>query len=196
MKSDKKSKGYLTPKETASYLKVSTETVRQWAKTGQLHAETTLGGHRRFNIEEVKRFVSTIQGQSNHNNHPRVLIVDDDKQYVKFVEELLKTFSNDIAIDKAFDGFEAGHKVDIFKPTIVLLDLVMPNINGIEVCRYLKQNESTKDIRIIATTGFTSDINVSNFMNAGAEAVLAKPFDHEELRVIVLGTDSQCTGTN
>ena len=196
MKSDKKSKGYLTPKETASYLKVSTETVRQWAKTGQLHAETTLGGHRRFNIEEVKQFVSTIQGQSNHNNHPRVLIVDDDKQYVKFVEELLKTFSDDIAIDKAFDGFEAGHKVDIFKPTIVLLDLVMPNINGIEVCRYLKQNESTKDIRIIATTGFTSDINVSNFMNAGAEAVLAKPFDHEELRVIVLGTDSQCTGTN
>lgn len=183
-----KSKGYLTPKETAAFLKVSTETVRQWAKTGQLRAETTLGGHRRFNIDDVNKLAESIQNKTNKKGQLRILIVDDNEQHVRFVEELLKTFSDDIDVDKAYDGFEAGHKVDVFKPSIVLLDLIMPNINGIEVCRYLKQNKSTKDIRIIATTGFTSDINVANFMNAGAEVVLSKPLDHDELRDLVLRT--------
>jgi len=179
-------KNYLTPKETAAFLKVSTETVRQWAKTGQLKAETTLGGHRRFRVEEIERFANKLQTKGNVGLHPRILIVDDDKQLVFYLSELLKTFSDDIYIDYAFDGFEAGHKVDIFKPTIVILDLVMPNINGIEVCRYLKSNDHTKDIRIIATTGYTSELNKQNFISAGAEVVLNKPLDESLLRDLVM----------
>lgn len=186
-----KQRGYLTPKETAACLKVSTETVRQWAKTGLLKAETTLGGHRRFNRDEVARFASTLQNrepQQRVNNEHRVLIVDDDIQYVKFVEELVQGFSSDIVTEKAHDGFEAGHKIDQFKPNAIILDLVMPGINGIEVCRYLKQNEQTKHIRIIATTGFTSDLNVQNFLQAGAEAVLDKPLNEDLLRQVLLST--------
>jgi len=182
-----KVKNYLTPKDTAAYLKVSTETVRQWAKSGLLKAETTLGGHRRFCIEEVERFADYLQDKRKNNSEIRVLIVDDDQQYVRYVEELLKTFSEEIKIDKAFDGFEAGHKVDSFKPNIVLLDLIMPSINGIEVCRYLKNNDVTKHIRIIATTGYASDINTQNFLNAGAELVLEKPFDVLLLQNLILG---------
>lgn len=191
MKRDNKAKGYLTPKETAAFLKVSTETVRQWAKTGQLHAETTLGGHRRFNIEDVEKLAENLAKKSKNKNSLKILIVDDNKQHVMYLEELLVTFSDEIETDKAYDGFEAGHKVDMFKPDIVLLDLVMPNINGIEVCRYLSNNSTTSHIRIIATTGFASDINVANFMNAGAEAVLGKPLDHDELKDLILGTGSK-----
>ena len=179
-------KHYLTPREAADHLKVSTETVRQWSKTGQLKAETTLGGHRRFSIEEVKRFSDTLRTRGKNTFHPRVLIVDDDKQYVRYVQELLKTFSDSIVVDSAFDGFEAGHKVDIFKPSIILLDLIMPNINGIEVCRYLKSNDQTKSIRVIATTGFTSDLNIHNFISAGAEAVLDKPLDEPLLKELIM----------
>ena len=189
MKTKNKSRGYLTPKETAAYLKVSTETVRQWAKTGLLRAETTLGGHRRFSKEEVSRFASNLQKRENNrkpNNNLRILIVDDDKQYVKFVAELLHSFSEDIVTDKAYDGFEAGHKVNLFNPSIVILDLVMPSINGIEVCRYLKQNAQTQHIRIIASTGFTSNLNVQNFLNAGAEVVLDKPLNEELLKQVIL----------
>lgn len=181
-------KGYLTPKETAAFLKVSTETVRQWAKTGQLQAELTLGGHRRFRIEEVQRFASNLQTKrSTACSTPRVLIVDDDKQFVRLVEELLKTFSDEIITSCANDGFEAGHKVNTFKPSIIILDLVMPNSNGIEVCRYLKANKHTKNIRILRTTGFASDLNVQNFINAGAETVLAKPLDMDLLKDLVMG---------
>ncbi len=185
----KEPKSYLTPKKAAAYLKVSTETVRQWAKSGQLPAETTLGGHRRFNVEDVERFAATLQNRSNEDKQPRVLIVDDNEQYVGFVEHLLKTFSEEIVIGKAFDGLEAIEKLEAFKPTIILLDLVMPNIEDIvEVCHELKNNNSTKDIRIIAITGFTSNVDgsVANLMKAGAEAVLAKPFDHDVLRDLIL----------
>jgi len=181
-----KAKNYLTPKDTAAYLKVSTETVRQWAKSGRLKAETTLGGHRRFCIEEVERFSDYMQFKRKSVSDIRVLIVDDDKQYVRYVEELLKTFSEEIKVEKAYDGFEAGHKVDTFKPTIVILDLIMPSINGIEVCRYLKNNEQTKNIRIIATTGYASDINTHNFLNAGAELVLEKPIEVNLLQEFIM----------
>ncbi len=193
MTNSNNSKNYLTPKETADYLKVSTETIRQWAKTGQLRAETTLGGHRRFNIEEVKRFAAKLQSRGDAVRSPRVLIVDDDRQFVRFAEELLSTFSEEIKIACAFDGFEAGHKVDTFKPSIILLDLVMPNINGIEVCRYLKSNPQTKDIRILATTGFTSANNIQNFKNAGAEVVLEKPLNVSLLENLVM-SDSALSG--
>lgn len=187
MKTTPKERGYLTPKETAEYLKVSTETVRQWAKTGFLKAETTLGGHRRFNRDEVSRFAVALKTRETiKKNNLRVLIVDDDQQYVRFVEELVGGFADYVVTEKAFDGFEAGHKIDVFKPDVILLDLVMPSINGIEVCRYLKQNKHTKHIRIIATTGFTSDLNVQNFLNAGAEAVLDKPLDEGLLKQLVL----------
>lgn len=189
----KESKTYLTPKKAAAYLKVSTETVRQWAKTGRLPAETTLGGHRRFNIEDVERFAATLQGKSGESQETRVLIVDDNEQYVGFVEELLKTFSEEIVIEKAFDGMEAVEQLEAFKPNIILLDLVMPNIEHIvEVCHNLKNNDATKDIRIIAITGFTSNVDssVQNLIKAGAEAVLAKPFDHNVLKDLILRSTS------
>lgn len=182
------SKSYLTPKKAAAYLKVSTETVRQWAKTGKLPAETTLGGHRRFNLEDVERFAATLQNKSEDRIN-RILIVDDNRQYVNFLEELLKTFSTDIVISKAFDGLEAVELVKTFRPTIILLDLVMPNINQIvEVCHDLKSNENTRDIRIIAITGFTSNVDssVANLIKAGAEAVLTKPFEHNVLKELIL----------
>jgi len=189
----KEPKSYLTPKKAAAYLKVSTETVRQWAKTGQLPAETTLGGHRRFNLEDVERFASTLQGKSGEAKQTRVLIVDDNEQYVGFVEELLKTFSEELVIGKAFDGIEAVDNLNAFKPELILLDLVMPNIDQIvEVCHNLKHNEATRHIRIIAITGFTSNVNssVSNLMKAGAEAVLAKPFDHSVLKDLILRSET------
>lgn len=188
----KETKSYLTPKKAAAYLKVSTETVRQWAKTGQLPAETTLGGHRRFNVKDVENLAAKLQHRSVETSMPRVLIVDDNEQYVGFVEELLKTFSDEIAVEKAFDGLEAIEQLEAFKPTIILLDLVLPNVEKIvEVCHSLKENDSTKSIRIIAITGFTSNVggSVSNLIKAGAEAVLTKPFDHKVLRDLVLRTD-------
>jgi len=172
-----KAKKYLTPKEAADLLNVSTESIRNWTKAGKLSAVTTLGGHRRFLHDEINRFSAKLINRSSKVSVPRILVVDDDEQFVRAIEEYFKIGKNDVVFDKAYDGFEAGHKVNIFKPTIIFLDFLMPNINGVEVCRYLKRNLSTKHIRIVAMTGFKSASIQSEFISEGAEMVLEKPFD-------------------
>ena len=180
-----KSKKYLTPKEAAAILNVSTESIRNWTKAGKLNAITTLGGHRRFLADEINRFTSRIVSQHSSNKKPRVLVVDDDLQFVKAIEEYFRTCLTDIPFEKAYDGFEAGHKVDIFKPTIIFLDFLMPNMNGVEVCKYLKRTDSTKYIKIYAMTGFASDAITHDFFEAGAEKVLAKPFEFNTFEQII-----------
>lgn len=187
----KSNKKYLTPKEAAAYLNVSTESIRNWTKAGKLKAVTTLGGHRRFYQEDIEKFIDSCAKDVPSRGKPRVLVVDDNQQFVKTIEDYLQLKFDNIAFDKAHDGFEAGHKVNLFKPTIIFLDLVMPNINGIEVCRYIKNNKETSSIRVIAMTGFLSDTTKKEFKAAGAETVLAKPFDFDILGDIILNSSQQ-----
>lgn len=174
-----KQKPYLTPTEVASLLMVSPITVRQWAAKGLLKAELTLGGHRRFMRHEIERFARDnglkLQRKGNDGGQ-RLLIVDDDAQLVKLVADLLED-REELSIETAVDGFDAGIKVQQFEPDIILIDLMMPGLDGFEVCRRLKADPLTRGIRLIAMTGFPSPENTSRALEAGAERCIAKPFD-------------------
>lgn len=185
----KNKKKYLTPNEVAELLMVSPVTVRQWAQKGQLKAETTPGGHRRFLIHEIERFARehglSLQRASDNTFH--ILIVDDDEQLTRYMYELFSDHTN-VVTEIAHSGFEAGQKVQSFKPDLMLLDLMMPGINGIEVCRELKSEPSTKAIRVVAMTGHYSQENVAAILSAGAEACLKKPLEVDELLNLVGNT--------
>lgn len=62
--------------------------------------------------------------------------------------------------DAAADGFEAGSKLYAFKPDVILLDMMMPGLNGFDICRQIKAAQDTCDIRVIAMTGHLSQENV------------------------------------
>ena len=181
-----KNKKYLTPNEVAELLMVSPVTVRQWAQKGQLKAETTPGGHRRFLIHEIERFAREhdLALQRPDDNRFQILIVDDDKQLTRYLSEFFSDYRN-VVIEIAHNGFEAGQKVQRFKPDLMLLDLMMPGISGIEVCRELKSDPATKAIRVVAMTGHYSQENVNAILSAGAEACLKKPLDINELRELI-----------
>lgn len=183
MKQQKKTKSYLTPNEVAQLLMVSPVTVRQWAQKGQLHALTTPGGHRRFTRQEVERFAREydIALQPSAGDGMRILIVDDDRQFAGYLVELLSGVSGDIVVETAGDGFEAGRKVETFQAHVVLLDLMMPGMNGFEVCRLLKDEPATKATRIIALTAYPSQENVEKILAAGAEVCLGKPIEADSL---------------
>jgi len=172
----------LTPQEVAELLMVSPVTVRQWAQKGELKALTTPGGHRRFRLHDVERFGRqrglTLQ---RRDPAPRILVVDDDPQLSGYLVELLASLPEPIVTEVASDGFDAGRKVLTFRPDVVLLDLMMPGLDGFEVCRRLKQDPATRDVRIIAMTGYPSPGNVARICAAGAEACLAKPVGIEPL---------------
>jgi len=174
-----KRKPYLTPTEVASMLMVSPITVRQWAAKGLLKAELTLGGHRRFMRHEIERFARDNGLSLQHKaagSKGRLLIVDDDPQLVKLLRDMLDEHQ-DLVIETAVDGFDAGIKVQQFVPDMMLIDLMMPGLDGFEVCRRLKADPITRAIRVIAMTGFPSAENTSRAVAAGAERCLSKPFE-------------------
>lgn len=180
MNEEFKDKPYLTPNEVARWMMVSPITVRAWAQKGLLQAEVTPGGHRRFRYEEVARFAR--QWNPAGNKGPlKVLIVDDDVAIVGFLRELLEGSEHPIVVDTAHDGFEAGRKVHVFSPDIVLLDLKMPGIKGTEVCRQIMQAPGLASVRVIGMTGDLTPENETALLAAGAECCLAKPLDTERL---------------
>jgi len=174
-----KSKPYLTPTEVASLLMVSPITVRQWAAKGLLKAELTLGGHRRFMRHEIERFARdnglTLQRPAGSDG-TRVLVVDGDEQLAKFVTELFAA-RPELTIETAVDGFDAGIKVQQFNPGILLIDLEMQGLDGVEVCRRLKADPQTRDLRVIAMTRFPSPESTARALEAGVERCLAKPVE-------------------
>lgn len=169
-------KPYLTPSEAAKLLMVSPITVRAWAQKGLLPSETTPGGHRRFLRESVEQFAKQCKTAPQRNDL-RVLVVDDDKQITGFIVDWLGSLDEPFIVSSAADGFEAGRKVHTFEPDIVLLDLMMPKLDGFAVCRQIKEDPDTRDIRVIAMTGHLTPENERLILEAGAEVCIQKPLD-------------------
>jgi len=178
-------KPYLTTKDVATYLMVSVAAVRRWAASGDLKAQTTPGGHRRFLSIDVIAFAQQkgINPSEDvvHTNKLKVLIVDDDELFAEYISELLTENSESIEICLASTGFEAGSKIHEFKPNIILLDLKLPGLDGFQVCADLKSRPENDDLRIISMSGYATESNVKKIMQAGAEACLAKPINPEVL---------------
>ena len=124
----------------------------------------------------------------------KVLIVDDDTQFASYLAEAIATLDDTIVVGTAHSGFEAGQKVRSFAPQILLLDLMMPGIDGFTVCRQLKDDPVTKSIDIVAVTGFHTPENEERIINAGARACLAKPIDVQAL-ALELGVDVVSTAS-
>lgn len=177
------SKDYYTPNEVAQLFMVSPVTVRQWAQKGLLNAALTAGGHRRFLHQELIRFAME-RGLTLNWPGPgqaKILIVEDDDQVAGFLYEFLQGRPGVEAVDIAESGFEAGRKVQSFNPSLVLLDLMMPGMDGFAVCHNLKADPATRGIRVLAMTGYPSAENIERIMDAGAEVCLAKPIDTARL---------------
>lgn len=180
-------KTYLSPAETAKLLRVATVTVRMWAQKGAIKAETTPGGHRRYRYQEIKRFAAQhgISLQTGDEEQLRVLIVDDEEDWGDLLADMLHGADENAVTEFARDGFEAGCKVHSFQPHLVLLDLKLPGIDGVEVCHSIKSDPETQSIRIIGITGYCSKENEQRLLQAGAECCLSKPLEEEDLLAAV-----------
>lgn len=172
-------KSYLTPKEVAELLMVSTATVRLWAENGNLKANVTAGGHRRFKLDDIKEFAikKKILLNTTMSQTPRVLIVDDDIHFAEFLKTLLKLEIKNVDVEISLDGFDAANKIHDFTPTILLLDLKMPRLDGFQVCQRVKENPLQNHIRVIGISGDVTQSDIDKIKSMGAEACLNKPID-------------------
>lgn len=167
---------FLTPTGVADLLLVAPVTVRLWASKGLLPSVTTPGGHRRFRTQDVEAFIA--RQREAHTSHvpppSRVLIIDDDAQFARYLSSLLAKHAPGVFVDVAHDGFSAGIKCESMRPDVVTLDLQMPDMNGFEVCALLRSMFGKTKPRIVALTGFPTEENVQRIVAAGADTCLAK----------------------
>lgn len=170
-------KTYLTPNEAADLLMVAPATLRVWSSKGLIKAQTTAGGHRRFAREEVERIRRERAGMGNER---RILIVDDEAPITRYLSALLGGIEG-VVTEIAHDGFSAGRLVHAFHPDTLLLDLMMPGLDGFEVCRQVKADPATRDILIVAMTGYATPENTQRVLAAGAASCLEKPLDEASL---------------
>jgi len=120
----------------------------------------------------------------NTSERGRVLIVDDDRKILDLLVELLQLEGYEIAT--AADGSEALARALSFAPDVVLSDVVMPEMGGLELCRRLKENPRTADVPVMLISGrIPSDDGGIEGLHAGADDYLDLPFRNEELLVKV-----------
>ncbi len=112
---------------------------------------------------------------------PRLLIVDDEPEMRRFLIRAINAHFPEVEIHEAVDGFDAGHKIASLSPTLVILDLRLPGMDGFKVCRTVRADEKLKDVKILAITGIGVEESRREILAAGADAFLPKPFDAVEL---------------
>lgn len=111
----------------------------------------------------------------------RILIVDDEPAVVSFIEGALR-LEGEYEVSTAYDGFEAGHQLAIFEPDLIVLDIMLPGMDGFEICRRVKSDPRTSHVKVLAVTGFATEENIEKILQYGADDYLAKPLKLEELK--------------
>jgi excisionase family DNA binding protein len=176
----------LTTGQIAKYCNVSSVAVWKWIKQGKLPAYRLPGGHYRVEKGAFKAFLQKndmpIDLDFFARPTKRVLIVDDEPSLVEILVRSLRMMGRDIVLATSSDGFEAGLQVATFKPDLLILDLMMPHIDGFEVCRIVRENPATSHIRILIITAYGSHENIQRALDAGADGFLHKPLDMDELK--------------
>ncbi|MFP4403183.1 MAG: response regulator transcription factor [Nanoarchaeota archaeon] len=109
----------------------------------------------------------------------KILIVDDEPQIVDLVKLMLGEESYDFI--EAYDGFDALEKAKTQLPNLILLDIMMPGMDGYEVCQKLRANPKTKNIVIAMVSAKKEDHDILEGIDVGAVAYITKPFDGFEL---------------
>lgn len=113
----------------------------------------------------------------------KILVVDDEKHIVRLVEVNLTQKGH--TVEKAFDGVEGLEKVKSFSPDLIILDVMMPKMDGFETLKNLMSDSDTKDIPVIMLTARAQDVDIFKGWSSGVSAYLTKPFNPRELIIFV-----------
>jgi len=164
-------------------LSISVAFVNALVDSGEIRCKTTDTGQHRFLVEDVIHYACCHEIPVNTPNRSgyRVLIVDDDEGFSGMLVRWIESMPYDIEIDVASNGFQAGYKARQKSPDLIFLDVMMSGVSGIDVVEALKEEAETSHIRIIGMTGEATKSRIARMMNVGAERVLQKPFDMNDL---------------
>jgi excisionase family DNA binding protein len=176
-------KTVFTTGEAAKICKVSQQTIIRCFDSGQLKGFRVPGSRfRRIPRDQLYAFMrdNGIPTDALDSGRRKVLIVDDDQELVELMADVLERDGR-FEIKTVNNGFDAGMMVKEYHPDLIVLDVMLPDINGREVCQRVRSEKSMDDIRIICISGMVEDDKIEELKDAGANDFLNKPFEVEKL---------------
>jgi len=106
--------------------------------------------------------------------------VDDDAEIVELIVEVLERDGR-FELKTASSGYEAGMATERFRPELILLDYMLPDVNGNVVCQTIRKNPEFENIKIIIVSGVVKEDEIAQLLRSGAEDFIRKPFNIPEL---------------
>lgn len=176
--SDWTDKKVFTTGEAASVCRVSQQTIIRCFDNGRLQGFRVPGSKfRRIPRDELLRFMreNNIPTDALEGSRRRVLIVDDDPQIVELLQEMLRRDTR-FELETASNGYDAGILTERFRPHLIVLDYMLPDINGDVVCERVRENPNTQDTKILFVSGVIERDRIDRLLRAGGNAFLKKPF--------------------
>jgi excisionase family DNA binding protein len=179
---------HCTSKQAASLLEVTTRTIQLWSESGVLKAWKTVGGHRRFNLEDIKALKAELKQETIaavEHKLVRVLVIEDEPDLIMLYKMTIEGWNLPIILQTASDGFQGLIQIGAWKPDIVITDIQMPNVNGIHMLKSLTKMEELNDIVVMAVTGLSkAEITKEGGLPAGIP-VFTKPIPFDEIEKII-----------
>ena len=176
-------KDLFTTGEAAEICKVSQQTIIRCFDAGKLEGFRVPGSKfRRIPRQSLIKFMKehNIPLDSFDSGKRKILIVDDDAEIVELMVDVLMRDGR-FEIRTAASGYDAGIQTQRFRPDLILLDYMLPDVNGNVVCQTIKKNPEFEDTKIVIVSGVVKPDEIDMLLKAGAEDFIKKPFNIVEL---------------
>ena len=176
-------KTVFTTGEAAKICKVSQQTIIRCFDNGTLKGFRVPGSRfRRIPRDHLFVFMNDngIPTDALESGRKKLLIVDDDQDLVDLMRD---GFDRDgrFEIRTANNGFDSGMQVKEFRPDLVVLDVMLPDINGREVCQRVRSDRTMDTVKILCISGMVESEKIADLRNAGANDFMQKPFTIDQL---------------
>jgi two-component system, OmpR family, response regulator len=176
-------KTVFTTGEAAKICKVSQQTIIRCFDSGQLKGFRVPGSRfRRIPREQLYSFMrdNGIPTDALDSGRRKVLVVDDDVDLVELLVDALERDGR-FEVRSVNNGFGAGMLINEFRPDVIVLDVMLPDINGKEVCKRVRSEKNSDDAKIICISGMVEQDKIQELRDAGANDFMKKPFDVDDL---------------
>ncbi len=179
---DKVKKLYTTG-EVAKICNLSQQTIIRCFDAGRVEGFRIPGSKfRRIPHESLIKFMQSndIPIDALQSGKKKILIVDDDAEIIEMMVDVLVRDGR-FEVKSAASGYEGGIMTEQFRPDLIILDYMLPDVNGNIVCRTIKRNPDFAEIKIIIVSGVVNEEEIEDLKQAGAEEFIKKPFNIAQL---------------
>jgi excisionase family DNA binding protein len=176
-------KTVFTTGEAAKICKVSQQTIIRCFDSGQLKGFRVPGSRfRRIPRNELYQFMKDngIPTDALESGKRKILVVDDDVELVELISDVLDKDGR-FEVRTVNNGFDAGMMVKEYHPDLIVLDIMLPDINGKEVCQRVRSDSTMDDVKIICISGMVEQDKIEDLRASGANDFLQKPFEVDQL---------------